>query len=286
MTKLASDLAPEDHIDAFVARECGKFLERFRNEPFFLVAGFLKPHAPYHPPKGWADELYPPARMGLRSVGDGSGYRYLQKQIEAHQSRGNDTLRFRRAGQLGCLAFLDQCVGQVYRELEELGLLKNTIVVYTSDHGEMDGDHGLYEKGVFFEPSVGVPLIVSQPGTLPEGIVAKGLVEYFALYPTLAELTGTTSTSLQGLEARSFAAQLCEPGAPGAQAAYSEIGPPGAGRFMIRTPEFKYILNQDDIPELYDLDGDPGETKNLAAEAKYRIVRDKLRDQLLAWHHP
>ena len=81
----------------------------------------------------------------------------------------NERLRAHRAGYLGNLAYVDTCVGEVYRALERLGLVENTIVVYTADHGEMDGDHGLYQKFCLFDPSVGVPLIVSYPGKLPEG---------------------------------------------------------------------------------------------------------------------
>ena len=87
-----------------------------------------------------------------------------------------------RAGYLGNLAFVDTCVGYVYKELERLDLVNNTIVIYTSDHGEMDGDHGLFQKFCLFEPSVRVPLIVSHPPSLPSGQVSDALVEQIGLY--------------------------------------------------------------------------------------------------------
>ena len=84
---------------------------------------------------------------------------------------------------------MDQCIGKVYDELERLGLLENTIVIYTSDHGEMDGEHGLFQKNCFFDPSIRVPLMFSKPGTFPEGEAAKASVEMLELYAKLAELT-------------------------------------------------------------------------------------------------
>src|SRR5207237_77549 len=77
---------------------------------------------------------------------------------------GDAQLRRIRAGYLGNLRFLDTCIGTVYGALERLNLLRNTIVIYSSDHWEMGGDHGLFQKFMFFEPSAGVPLIVSGPG--------------------------------------------------------------------------------------------------------------------------
>jgi hypothetical protein len=73
----------------------------------------------------------------------------------------------------------------VYKSLEELGLIDNTIVIYTSDHGDMLGDHGLWQKFVLYEASVAVPMIVSYPKTIPRGKVSQALVEFIGIYPTV-----------------------------------------------------------------------------------------------------
>jgi choline-sulfatase len=284
-TNLASDLAPADQFDSFVARESSKFIEKHRDEPFFLVAGFLKPHAPFFPPRGFAEELYPPHEVALPDTGDLSGYpRHVQESAARFRAMGEDQLRRIRAGYLGNLNFVDSCIGEVYRTLEEQGLIDNTIVVYTSDHGEMCGDHGLFQKFVFFEPSVSVPLVVSYPKALPQGRVSSALVEYFGLYPTLLELAGLPPPD--GIDAASFAALLRDPDRRGPDAAFAEYALSWAPRYMVRTDRYKYNFNDGDIPELYDLQADPGEMINRAGDSGLKQIQTDLHDRLMAWYDP
>jgi choline-sulfatase len=226
---MASKLETEDHLDMFIARESAKFITRYRNQPFFLLTSFMKPHSPFYPPRQWA-EKYPVDKMTLPEVGDISEYPpHIQRRIKKMRAQGQKRQRAHRAGYLGNLAFVDTCVGYVYKALDKEGLLNNTIVIYTSDHGEMDGDHGLYQKFCLFEPSVKVPLIVSYPNHLPQNKVTSALIEYFGLYPTLVELTGikppekTTLLDIPGapakMDAASFANVLRKPDIKGPSAA-------------------------------------------------------------------
>jgi choline-sulfatase len=101
---LASELEPEDQFDAFVARESCRFLERYSGEPFFLVASFLKPHDPFHPPHPWVDR-YPADHMALPPVGDATQYpRWIQRKADRYQQQGSQPLREHRAGYRGNLA--------------------------------------------------------------------------------------------------------------------------------------------------------------------------------------
>jgi choline-sulfatase len=282
---LASELDPQDSFDAFVARESCRFLERCGQERFFLVASFLRPHPPLHPPADWAAK-YPVEKMELRSVGEIAQYpKWIQRNIARYQGLGAERLKQHRAGYLGNLAYVDTCIGELYKTLVRLGLDQDTIVIYTADHGEMDGDHGLYQKFCFFEPSVGVPLIVSQPGTIPENKVCDALVEYFGIYPSLAELTGAPAPS--GIEAQSFANLVRDPGARGPEAIFSEYNLRSPyDCYMIRDRRHKYIYNHDDISELYDLEADPGENHNLAGQPGVAQVQKRLHEQLIAWYDP
>lgn len=283
-TQVASVLEAEDHFDYFVARESSKFIRRYKDQPFFLIAGFLKPHAPFFPPREFA-ERYPADAMTLPQPGDLSKYpRHIREAAAAFASMGEPQLRRIRAGYLGNLSFVDTCIGLVYDTLEQEGLLDNTIVVYTSDHGEMCGEHGLFQKFVFFEPSVAVPLIVSYPAVLPTGKVSAALAEYMGVYPTLAELAGLPVP--QGLDTRSLTPWLRQPDAPGPEAAFAEYALSWAPRFMIRTDRYKYNFNDGDIPELYDLEADPGEMANRAEDPALQKVRRRLHDQLVAWYDP
>ncbi|NOX54748.1 MAG: sulfatase-like hydrolase/transferase [Planctomycetes bacterium] len=281
-----SKLDAEDHLDAFLAREAVKFLKNHRDQPFFLVVGFMKPHAPFYPPRQWA-ERYPPDKVQLPPVGDTSTYpKHLRARIAYIQGFGERRLRALRAGYLGNLAFVDTQIGEVYQALEKENLVDNTIVIYTSDHGEMAGDHGLYEKMCMFEPSVAVPLIVSYPGHLPEGKVAKGIVENMGIYPTLMELLGWDIP--EDIDARSFARALTDPDCETQPAAFAQFNPwpKAVGEYMIRTPKYKYIYNVGSTPELYDEQADPGEFVNLAGRPEFKKIEDDLRSQLFRWHDP
>jgi len=193
-------------------------------------------------------------------------------------------LRRFRTGYLGNLAFLDVCMGEVHQALEECGLAQDTIVIYTSDHGEMGGEHGLFHKFMFFEPSAGVPLIVSYPRVVEAGKVSSALVEYAGLYPVLAELAGLAPP--KGMEAPAFTPWIREPDRPGPRAAYSEYALSRQPRYMIRTDRYKYVFNETDVPELYDLEPDPAEFVNLANDAAVRNIQRQIHEQLVAWYDP
>lgn len=277
----------EDEFDAFVARESCKFLEKYaaENEPFFLVSSFLRPHPPLHPPHPWTDK-YPLDAMKLRAKGDISGYpNWIQKRIAHFDNLGLERLKAYRAGYLGNLDYVDTCVGTLYGTLERLGLLNNTIVIYTSDHGEMDGDHGLYAKFCLFEYSVGVPLIVSYPGHIPEGKVSDALVEYLGLFPTLAELAGLPAP--KAIDARSFAPLVRDPSAAGPEAIFSEYNLRSrTDCYMVRTQRYKYNYNHGEIGELYDLEADPGENLNQIHNSSFARIRSELHERLIAWYDP
>lgn len=294
---MASPLAAEDHLDSFLARESVNFLRRYRAQPFFLVTSFMKPHSPFYPPREWA-EKYPVDEMTLPAVDNLDQYPpHIRRRVENRRKLGDKRQKAHRAGYLGNLAFVDTCVGQVYRELERLGLADNTIVVYTSDHGEMDGDHGLFQKFCLFEPSVGVPLIVSHPGSLPQGRVSEALCEQIGLFPTLADLAGLEAPSgttivdwpdaPRHMDGTSFADICRDPSLPGPEAVFSEYAlRTPLPQYMVRTPRYKYHFNHGSTHELYDHENDPGEMINRINDPSLAAVRDDLHQRLLAWYNP
>jgi arylsulfatase A-like enzyme len=293
-----SKLEAEDHLDAFIARETVKFIRCYKDQPFFLISGFMKPHNPLFAPKEYADK-YPIEKIELPEIGDISRYPgHIQNRINSvNKQTDREVLKASRAGYYACLEFVDQCIGMVYNELENLGLLDNTIVVYTSDHGEMNGDHGMYGKFTLFDPAARVPLIISHPARLGEGVVSDALTEYFGLFPTLCDLAGLeqpSATTIRPLEsapekmdAKSFAETLFHPSDKGPEAAYCEFNQRSAHpSYMIRTDKYKYIYNEGLQNELYDLQEDPGEFINLAASANLEKTEKALKDQLFAWFNP
>jgi choline-sulfatase len=294
---MASEIPAEDHLDMFVARESAKFLRRYKDQPFFLCASFMKPHTPLFAPQEWADK-YPVADMPLPSPGDTSSYpEHIQKRIRNTMGYDPKLLQANYAGYYACLAFVDHCVGVLLDAFEEEGLMENTILVYTADHGDMVGQHGLFGKFCLFDPSVKVPLIVSYPKHLPQDQVCSALVEQLGLYPTLAELTNTgpvgspTMKPLDGAPAeisgRSFAESIRNPTASGPDAVFSEYNLRSQNcQYMIRTDRYKYIHNDGTSDELYDLQRDPEENNNRIADPDLRTESSELRDRLFAWYDP
>jgi choline-sulfatase len=193
---------------------------------------------------------------------------------------------------LGNLAFADSCIGYLYDKLESLGLLENTIVVYTSDHGEMDGDHGLYQKFCMFEPAVKVPLIISRPGSIKENTTCENLISQLGLYPTLAELTGALPLSPKPLapmenapkklDAESFAESVYNPKTKTSGEVFVEfnVNDKARAQYMLRFGEYKYVAHRSGEGELYDLKKDPGELSNLFDMADYAGTTDILREKI------
>jgi arylsulfatase len=155
------------------------------------------------------------------------------------------------------LALIDDQIGQILQTLDERGLTENTYVLYCSDHGEMLGDHGLYQKSIHYEAALRVPLIVTGPDITPA--VSDALVELSDINPTLQELAGVPPRP--GLDARSFLPVLRDPTASHREETISQLDNCRA----LRTRDHKFVYNQNDLPELYDLREDPDELRNLAS---------------------
>jgi len=234
----------------------------------------------------------------LPEVGDIEQYPpHIQERIRCHLALGTRLRQVHAAGYLGNLAFVDSCIGQVCDELDRLGLWEDTIVVYTSDHGEMHGDHGMLQKFCLFEPSVKVPLIICQRGGIPENRVTEALTEQIGLYPTLAELAGTGPPrepalvsfpkAPEHLDARSFAEIARNPGSEGLETVFSEYNlRDPVCQYMLRARRYKYVMNQDSLDELYDLERDPGEHTNLVHDPNAREIIDEMRRELLKRYDP
>ena len=288
-----SVMEEEDHFDNFVAHESIRFLEDYArtNEPFFLVSSFLKPHDPFMPAKRFADR-FDANQMQLSPTWGKADTKHLPAEVRQSienchwtpELKNAAAARKRVASYYGCLAQMDDCAGQILAALHRLGLDRNTIVVYTSDHGEMLGDLGLWNKFQFYEGSCGVPLSFRIPGHTPS--VCNTPVSLISLKATLADLCQVPL--LGQSDGMSFADLVWSPNSKidyGPIFAEYNVGNPGA-KYMIRDGSYKYTHWVNDVPELYDLHTDPQELHNLASLPEYRQVTDRLKQQLLQWHKP
>ena len=292
-TGRVSQLEEPQHFESFVARESVRFLEKHgKEQPFFLISSFLKPHDPFMPAERFA-RMYSPDAMKLPSSWGKVDMANVPGEIRDSIQRSASTpelldeshARTRIAMYYASLAQVDEAIGQVLATLKRLGLEDDTIVVYSSDHGEMLGEHGLWGKTVFYEPSVGVPLIVRAPGVTGTGLRSKSPVSQVQIVPTFLELCGIPAPA--GFDGPSFVGNLREPSHVNSEPVYAEyaLQTPRA-KYMIRHGRYKYCHYVNDTPELYDLQADPEEMRNLAAAPSHKDKAAELKQRLFDWHTP
>jgi choline-sulfatase len=288
-----SKIPEQDHFESFVARESVRFLKRFRSEdqPFFLICSFLKPHDPFMPAARFA-HLFRPEEMQLPETWGkvdlsrvpAEVRRSIEKNAPTPELRNPEEARKRIAYYYANLAQMDDCVGIVLHALRELGLEENTIVLYTSDHGEMLGEHGLWQKFEFYEGSCGVPFLMRVPGVSRPGI-CEAPISQISVLPTLAELCNVpVSSPLDGV---SFVQQIRQPETRSSLPVFAEynLRNPQA-KYMIRDGSYKFTFWTHDMPELYDLQADPQEMNNLALAPEHAKTVTHLQEKLFAWYRP
>jgi choline-sulfatase len=255
-------------------------------KPWAAFAGFTAPHYPFLAETKYAS-MYPPESMPLPDV----PLEYLDKrhaifeQLAAFQRVSTpiaaDRVRRARAAYFGMITELDRMVGSVLDELEKTGQLDRTLIVYTSDHGEMLGENGLWFKNVLLENAARVPLIMAGAG-LPRGKTVETPVMHVDMVATMLELAGLPrDPKLRGHSLIALAQ-----GRPGAHPgiAYSESHSEGncTGSFMIRKANWKYMYASGYEPLLFDLKRDPGEFQNLAGAPATAAIQRELHADLLA----
>jgi choline-sulfatase len=284
-----SSLPEKDHFETFVARESIEFLRRFRNQPFFLIASFLKPHQPFMPAERFAAR-YRAGDMKLPASFQPADVSRVPQFIRNRMKQNALTpelfdpasARQRIASYYAGLEQMDDCAGAVLRALSSMGLDDDTVVVYTSDHGELLGEHGLWQKFVFYEASVKAPLVIRAKGVTRDGGVCDAPVSHVQLVPTLAELCGVPLE--KPADGPSLLPWLRDPHTPGEGPVYAEydLNSPRP-KHMIRRGQWKYCQYKDDLPELFDLRADPAELDNRAADPGSRSRLESLRSELQAW---
>ena len=191
---------------------------------------------------------------------------------------------------MGLIKQIDDHIGRLLDFLQQRGRLRDTLIVFTSDHGDLLGDHWLGEKELFFEPSVRVPLIVVDPSSgAGGGRRCDHLVEAIDVVPTILDALGIALPE-HWLEGHSLLRCLRGAAAPLREAVFSELdlafydGGRRAGRaVMVRTGDWK-LVHYDGLPaQLYDLRNDPAELHDLGSDAARRGVADELRLRLFDW---
>lgn len=280
---------------SYLADEAVKFLEARRDgQPFVLSVNSLEPHPPSYGP---LNELHDPAEVEVGPAfavpvgADASKLHrsnYAQLHKKGYKNHPIDTandFRRLRANYYGLISMVDNAYGRVLRALEESGQADNTIIVYTSDHGDMMGDHCLMQKGVFYEGATHIPLMIHVPWLSREQVFLDQPICLVDLVPTLLDLMNVGVP--EGLDGKSRAGALRNPSSWTAEDIVLEWHEMGddtvSGRSIRTTDKWKLNLFHGDAPELYDLNTDPGELRNLARDPAHGDRVRELTSRILAW---
>ena len=264
------------------------FKQHANESPWVLFVGFVAPHFPFVAPQQFFD-LYPIESLPERKLDPRNGYKHhpwiaAQDRMWPHDKmfKNEDERKLAVAAYYALCSYVDANIGLVLDGLEQAGLTSTTRVIYTSDHGDNVGARGLWGKSNLYQESVTVPMIAAGPGI--ECRVVNTPVNLTDLYPTILEVVGVTdidaSIARPGRSLFSIAQETAQPN----RAVFSEYHAFGAesGAFMLRKGRWKYHYYVGFAPELFDLEHDPEELVDLAADPSSRPVLEELHCELLA----
>lgn len=297
------DVADEAYADGRVAAETIQRLRAARERreqdgtPFFIAAGFARPHLPFSSPRKYWD-LYDPARFAdpacekipegaPKVAGKTNGELANYKPVPNSGEVDADLRRQLTHGYYASVSYVDAQIGKVLDELDRQQLTENTIIVLWGDHGFHLGDHGYWTKHTNYERANRIPLLIGAPGVAKPGSSTRQLAESSDLFPTLAELAGLDApTGPQRIDGRSLVPVLRGPAARVRDHAYHVFPKAKLGR-AIRTERHRLVewknvgqARESAELELYDYETDPHETRNIAAMqpqvvSELRAILDK-----------
>lgn len=301
-----ADTVPvEAHFTRWVAERTIDFIETERDadEPFFLIANFFDPHHPFGAPKEYRDRIDdalvdpPHIREGELASKPGVQSEYSVKSyagaVPGYQDYTPEEIHELRANFHAMVAFIDDEVGRILAALEASGLAENTLVVFTSDHGEMLGDHGILLKGpMLYDACTRVPLIMRWPGRIPAGTVVDELVQWIDLPATFLDVASCPAMpTCQGASLMTLIAGTAQNWRDFALCEYRDSGHgahPPVMTTMLRHGDWKLVVWHGDPAagraregELYNLAADPHEFDNLYDDPAHAADRARLKVRLL-----
>lgn len=275
----------EKETDWLVADAVISMMEKHRNEPWFLGAGFYKPHVPWIVPSKFfdmyksADMEIPPFDASEMQIAPSWAYTLTNANYGMTADRHREAIR----AYCAATSMLDHQVGRLLDALERLGLMKNTTIVMWADHGYQLGEHGQWQKSTLFEPSARVPLLVAGAGVKAAGRGCARTVEHLDLYPTLVDLCGLSGAPA-GLQGHSLKPLLSNPNAKWDYPAVTQVlrETRRLMGYSLRTERYRYTSWAEgrEGEELYDYETDPRELRNLVRDAGSSGIKASLRGRL------
>ncbi|MDQ2961624.1 MAG: alkaline phosphatase family protein [Pseudomonadota bacterium] len=302
--RLPARVAEPHSETAYTTDRALDFLRAQGDRPWMLHLSYVKPHWPYIAPAPYharyAIEQCLPVKRERRELENAhpvlAAYR---QQAECANFMRDEVWRTIRPTYQGLVQQIDDHLGRVWEALDALGRFDDTLIAFTSDHGDYLGDHWLGEKEHFHDVIQRVPLIVYDPDAAADstrGSVESRFVEAIDLVPTFLEALGLRPAS-ERVEGRSLLPLTRASAARGwRDAVFSELdygyrearrilgrAPDACRAWMVRTDRWKYVHWRDFRPQLFDLDADPGEFDDLGDDTAHDAVRREMRERLLTW---
>ena len=284
------------HPSTLMAQRAAAFVRRMADDPrpFCLVYSCIEPHplgTVYNISPCPFDRMYDAAQMPLPATRRDAHAPLVvrnrnYKGLLPTDDYGDEELQAMAAGYFGAVSYVDHLLGILLEALLSTDQFDDTLIIFTSDHGEMLGHHRMLKKGpVMFDDMVRVPLLVKAPRFSTPREEA-GLVSHVDLVPTALSYAGLTPPAeLPGLDLRGCIEGAANPTYTGLPMEYHSVkwGDAGWPLRAWRTQDWKYVEAPGGDDELYHLSEDPGETLNLAADPEYAAVEQRLRKALYAW---
>lgn len=287
-------MIPKEYtITAMVAKETIAAIKSLKDKPFSITCSFHFPHAPMLPAEPYYS-IYPPELMkpspSISDRMDNSPYLNANNRLENPQYSDPEKIKYMMSEYYGLIKEIDDWIGEILKVLDKLGLSDNTMVVFTSDHGEMLGSHGMREKNVFYEESSHIPLIIRLPGQIKAGSVVKGYVSDVDLFATINDYVKLPEYPSDGQSLRGLIEGTDHKHGKYVvtEWLYHEDRSPA---YMIVKDNWKMFIpfnaESDVLDALYNLSSDPFEMNNLIGrnpdKENFRPVVDDLKNDLKEW---
>lgn len=277
----------EQFKDQYFARKALEFINlQQEDQPFALFLYFWAPHPPLKVPEPYASMFDPnkltlPENVGIPSPKEPSNRR---KGIAAQLAEGLTMEDWKQvwAAHLGLVNMADSLIGNVLDSLKDKGLFDNTIIVFTSDHGDHLGQHKMYQKMEMYDQAIQVPFLCKVPKGQP--IKWDVPVSHLDILPTILEMVNIDIP--KDLDGTSLASSILDQKPPKSKPVFSQYsGNPTVGdlRRAVIQEQYKYIYDPRDNPELYDLANDPLEMNNLAGSKGYSQIQKDLHQKATNW---
>ncbi len=284
---------PEHTFTAFQTKLAIEAVERLKDEPFSITLSLHYPHSPITPAEPYYS-MYPPENMippvSINDDMQNSPYRNANGRQNRTEYTDPEKVKYMISNYYGLIAEIDHWLGILFDKLDELNLTDNTLVIFTSDHGEMLGAHGMREKNVFYEESSHIPLIMRFPGEIEAGTTVNGYISLIDLFPTILDYLNIPEHDSDGVSLRGLIEGTDTEHGQYVVTEWDFRGPTEPN-YMVLKDGWKlmipYTKSSTVLNALYDLNTDPYEMNNLIGNnpdaENHKAKAEELRGYLLEW---